>query len=194
MTAPSAASRSPRRAIRSASATIPNMRRPPTGSPTARWSRRRPPTITTRPRTGSRRCKVQRIPSGYDPGRYVTERIMVPARDGRQIPVSIVYRRGFRAQRPGPALPLRLRRLRHRHPAGLHHQPDQPARPRLRLSPSPISAAATTWAIDWYLDGKLDPAHQHVQRFRRRRARPDRRRITPAPAISPSRAARPAAS
>jgi oligopeptidase B len=39
--------------------------------------------------------KVQRIPSGYDPSRYVTERIMVPARDGRQIPVSIVYRRGF---------------------------------------------------------------------------------------------------
>jgi oligopeptidase B len=39
--------------------------------------------------------KVQRIPSGYDPGRYATERIMVPARDGRRIPVSIVYRRGF---------------------------------------------------------------------------------------------------
>ena len=39
--------------------------------------------------------KVQRIPSGYDPSRYVTERIMVPSRDGRQIPVSIVYRRGF---------------------------------------------------------------------------------------------------
>jgi len=39
--------------------------------------------------------KVQRIPSGYDPSRYVTERISVPARDGRQIPVSIVYRRGF---------------------------------------------------------------------------------------------------
>jgi oligopeptidase B len=39
--------------------------------------------------------KVQHIPSGYDPRRYVTERIMVPSRDGRQIPVSIVYRRGF---------------------------------------------------------------------------------------------------
>jgi oligopeptidase B len=39
--------------------------------------------------------KVQRIPSGYDPSQYVTERIMVPARDGRRIPVSIVYRRGF---------------------------------------------------------------------------------------------------
>ena len=39
--------------------------------------------------------KVQRIPSGYDPGRYATERLMVPSRDGRRIPVSIVYRRGF---------------------------------------------------------------------------------------------------
>jgi oligopeptidase B len=39
--------------------------------------------------------KVQAIPSGYDPSRYVTERIMVPSRDGQQIPVSIVYRRGF---------------------------------------------------------------------------------------------------
>jgi oligopeptidase B len=39
--------------------------------------------------------KVQRIPSGYDPSQYVTERIMMPARDGRQIPVSIVYKRGF---------------------------------------------------------------------------------------------------
>jgi oligopeptidase B len=39
--------------------------------------------------------KVQRIPSGYDPSQYVTERIMVPSRDGRQIPVSIVYKRGF---------------------------------------------------------------------------------------------------
>jgi len=39
--------------------------------------------------------KVQRIPSGYDPANYVTERIMVPTRDGRQLPVSIVSRRGF---------------------------------------------------------------------------------------------------
>jgi len=45
--------------------------------------------------------KVQRIPSGYDPGQYVTERIMIPARDGRQIPVSIVYRRGFQKNGQG---------------------------------------------------------------------------------------------
>ena len=40
--------------------------------------------------------KVQRIPSGYDPSRYATERVMLPSRDGRHIPVSIVYRRDFR--------------------------------------------------------------------------------------------------
>jgi oligopeptidase B len=39
--------------------------------------------------------KVQRIPSGYDPSQYVTERITVRSRDGKNIPVSIVYRRGF---------------------------------------------------------------------------------------------------
>jgi oligopeptidase B len=39
--------------------------------------------------------KVQEIPSGYDPSRYVTERLMIPARDGKQVPVSIVYKKGF---------------------------------------------------------------------------------------------------
>ena len=46
----------------------------------------------------------------------------------------------------------------------------------------------------WFLDGKLDEAHQHVQRLRRRREGPDRRRLHAAPAGSRSRAARPAAS
>jgi len=39
--------------------------------------------------------KVQEIPSGYDASHYETERLMVPARDGRLVPVSIVYRKGF---------------------------------------------------------------------------------------------------
>jgi len=39
--------------------------------------------------------KVQEIPSGYDPGKYRTERIKIAARDGTQIPVSIVYPRDF---------------------------------------------------------------------------------------------------
>ena len=39
--------------------------------------------------------KVQEIPSGYDPSQYVTERLMLPARDGKKVPVSVVYKRGF---------------------------------------------------------------------------------------------------
>ena len=34
--------------------------------------------------------KVQEIPSGYDPSKYVTERMMIAARDGKKVPVSIV--------------------------------------------------------------------------------------------------------
>ena len=36
--------------------------------------------------------KVQEIPSGYDAGRYRTERLHIAARDGTDIPVSIVYK------------------------------------------------------------------------------------------------------
>jgi oligopeptidase B len=35
--------------------------------------------------------KVQEIPSGYDPARYATERLKIVARDGTDVPVSIVY-------------------------------------------------------------------------------------------------------
>ena len=37
--------------------------------------------------------KVQQIPSGYEAGDYVTERMMAVARDGAQVPVSVVRRR-----------------------------------------------------------------------------------------------------
>jgi oligopeptidase B len=39
--------------------------------------------------------KVQEIPSGYDATQYVTERLMLPARDGKKVPVSVVYKKGF---------------------------------------------------------------------------------------------------
>tara|TARA_A100001391_G_scaffold99255_4_gene65912 strand:- start:14029 stop:16092 length:2064 start_codon:yes stop_codon:yes gene_type:complete len=37
--------------------------------------------------------KVQEIPSGYDASLYTSERLMIPARDGTEIPVSVVYRK-----------------------------------------------------------------------------------------------------
>lgn len=45
--------------------------------------------------------KVQEIPSGYDASRYETERLAVPARDGKSIPVSVVYPKGFPRDRSG---------------------------------------------------------------------------------------------
>ncbi|NZA27819.1 S9 family peptidase [Luteimonas sp. SJ-92] len=45
--------------------------------------------------TGERReLKRQPVP-GYDPARYVTERVWAEARDGTRIPVSLVYRKGY---------------------------------------------------------------------------------------------------
>ena len=40
--------------------------------------------------------KTIEIPSGYDATKYATERLMIPARDGTEIPVSIVYPAGFK--------------------------------------------------------------------------------------------------
>jgi oligopeptidase B len=44
--------------------------------------------------------KVQEIPSGYDASLYTTERLHIAARDGTDIPVSIMYRKD--RQKPGP--------------------------------------------------------------------------------------------
>ncbi len=49
-------------------------------------------------RTGrSTLLKQQEIPGGFDPARYASERLWIAAEDGAQIPVSLVYRRDFRA-------------------------------------------------------------------------------------------------
>jgi len=39
--------------------------------------------------------KVQEIPSGFDPALYATTRLLIPARDGTPIPVSVLHRRDF---------------------------------------------------------------------------------------------------
>jgi oligopeptidase B len=45
--------------------------------------------------------KVQEIPSGYDPSKYVTERMMIAARDGKTVPVSIVRLKDFKKDGSG---------------------------------------------------------------------------------------------
>ncbi len=45
--------------------------------------------------------KVQEIPSGYDASKYETERLMILARDGAKVPVSVVYPRDFQKNGEG---------------------------------------------------------------------------------------------
>jgi oligopeptidase B len=40
--------------------------------------------------------KREPVLGGYDPANYVTERLWAPARDGVKVPVSVVYRKGFK--------------------------------------------------------------------------------------------------
>jgi oligopeptidase B len=46
--------------------------------------------------------KVQEIPSGYDKSLYETERLEITARDGTKVPVSVVYKKGFKKDGNGP--------------------------------------------------------------------------------------------
>ncbi len=46
--------------------------------------------------TGERRLLKRQPVPGYDPERYVTERLWATARDGTRVPVSVVYRKNFR--------------------------------------------------------------------------------------------------
>lgn len=51
--------------------------------------------------TGERRLLKRQPVLGYDPSRYVTERVWVEARDGVKVPVSLVYRKGFKKDGTG---------------------------------------------------------------------------------------------
>jgi oligopeptidase B len=48
--------------------------------------------------------KQQEIPSGYDKAQYETKRIWIPARDGVQVPVSIVMKKGTKLDGNAPML------------------------------------------------------------------------------------------
>jgi oligopeptidase B len=58
-------------------------------------------------RTGERTLLKQRaVLGGYDPSDYATEYLWAPARDGEQVPVALVYRRGLRRDGSAPLLQL----------------------------------------------------------------------------------------
>lgn len=48
--------------------------------------------------------KQQEVVGGYNPQDYVSERVMVTAKDGAQVPLSIVYKKGFKKDGTAPLL------------------------------------------------------------------------------------------
>ena len=99
--------------------------------------------------------KVQEIPSGYDSSKYETERLMVPARDGKMIPVSVVYPKGFKKDGEGKLFLYAYGAYGHAIPPG--------------FSAARISLLDRGWAYaiahirggddlgySWYLEGKLE--------------------------------------
>ncbi|HEX8216732.1 MAG TPA: prolyl oligopeptidase family serine peptidase, partial [Allosphingosinicella sp.] len=99
--------------------------------------------------------KVQEIPSGYDPAQYETERLMVPARDGRQVPVSVVYRKGFRKDGSGKLYLYGYGAYGHAIPPGFSVS-------RLSLLDRGFACAIAhirggdDLGYGWFLDGKLE--------------------------------------
>jgi oligopeptidase B len=99
--------------------------------------------------------KVQEVPSGYDSALYETERLMVAARDGRQVPVSVVYRKGLPKDGSGK---LYL----YAYGAYGHAIPPSFSVSRLSLLDRGFACAIAhvrggdDLGYGWFLDGKLD--------------------------------------
>lgn len=99
--------------------------------------------------------KVQAIPSGYDPSRYETVRLLATARDGTMVPVSVLTKRGH---------PLDGTRPLHVYGYGSYGIASPPSFSAARLS---LVDRGFAYAIahvrggddlgwQWYLDGKLE--------------------------------------
>jgi len=99
--------------------------------------------------------KVRAVPSGYDKSQYQTERIMADARDGTKVPISIVYKKGFKKD---GSQPLYL------YAYGSYGSALEPDFSITRLSLLERGFAyayahvrgGDEMGYQWYLDGKLD--------------------------------------
>jgi oligopeptidase B len=99
--------------------------------------------------------KVQEIPSGYDAAKYRTERLHVTARDGTEVPVSIVYPAGFKRDGTEPLFLYAYGAYGHAIPPGF-------STGRLSLLDRGFAYAIAhirggdDLGQQWYHDGKLD--------------------------------------
>ena len=108
--------------------------------------------------------KTKIIPSGYDKNQYTTERIMAQARDGVKVPISIVYKKGFKKD---GSQPLYL------YAYGAYAIGLEPNFSAARLSLLDRGFAfayahvrgGDEMGYQWYLDGKLDKRNNTFNDF-----------------------------
>ena len=99
--------------------------------------------------------KVRSVPSGYDKNLYQTERIMADARDGTKVPVTLVYKKGYKKDRTQPLYLYAYGAY------GSGLSPDF-STTRLSLLDRGFAYAyahvrgGDEMGYQWYLDGKLD--------------------------------------
>ena len=117
--------------------------------------------------------KREEVLGGFDPGRYVSERLWATARDGVEGADQHRLPEGLRPRRQGSAVALRLRLLRRRNVRHLRQPPPEPPRPR-----DPVRHRARPWR---QRDGRgvarrrhADEEEEHVLRLHRLRRAPRR--------------------
>jgi oligopeptidase B len=99
--------------------------------------------------------KVQTIPSGYDPARYATERLKITARDGTEVPCSVVYPKDFPRDGSGKLYLYAYGAYGHAIPPGF-------STGRMSFLDRGMAFAIAhirggdDLGQQWYLDGKLD--------------------------------------
>lgn len=99
--------------------------------------------------------KVREIPSGYDAGKYKTERLWATARDGARVPVSIVYGKDFPKDGSGRVHLIGYGAYGYGYPPGFDSR-------RLSLLDRGFAVAIAhirggdEMGWQWYLDGKLE--------------------------------------
>ena len=122
--------------------------------------------------TGERRL-MKRTPvlGDFDPANYRTELVWAQARDGEKMPVSLVYRDGFKQRRHRADAAVRLRLLWRDHGPGVLDLAAVAARPRLRVR---ARARARRPGDGPALVRRRQAAQQaqHLQRLHRRHAVP----------------------
>jgi oligopeptidase B len=108
--------------------------------------------------------KQKTIPSGYDKSLYITERLMAKSRDGSDIPISIVYKKGFKQDSTHPM------HLYAYGAYGIGMTPDFSTMDLSLLDRGFSFAIAHVRGGDemgyqWYLDGKLDKRNNAFNDF-----------------------------